>query len=386
MEADVPGLDNLEFLVRGHIDVETLAQAQSIAEGWDVPVDSVLLALGWVSVADYVNRLAEQLHVKSVFQCGSLVQRNDAAGHTCQVDATASVPSEVAKVVAARQRQGLQVELTSYLRPEFVRDPNRLKRARASTHRLQRAAPLYSAAGRLPLWLIAFIAGFIGLFAGAAIINPMRAYFLAACVAAIPFAFIICLRLFALVTHITRPRPLLVHKLLPMLMSDLPVYTVLVPLYDEADILPDLVNALPRLDYPAAKLDVILVLEDRDVATRRAADGAGLPGFIRVVAVPDLGPRTKPKALNYALHFARGEFITVFDAEDIPEPQQLRRALSVFAHHPEIDCLQARLNIYNRHESWLAHGIMAQTPQAELSYDFMAFCFAIVLCASWPID
>ena len=137
-------------------------------------------------------------------------------------------------------------------------------------------------------------------------------------------------------------------------MSDLPVYTILVPLYDEAEILPDLIDALIQLDYPAAKLDVLLILEESDTSTRAAAASAGLPGFIRVLTVPAFGPRTKPKALNFAITCTRGAFITIFDAEDIPEPQQLRRAVALFEAYPDLHCLQARLNIYNRSMSWLA--------------------------------
>ena len=272
-----------------------------------------------------------------------------------QIDATASLPSYVAQTVYNTLRQGHSVELISSLRPDLLEDPHSLARVRATTGRLLRTAPVYSAAGKLPLWLVTTVVGFIGLFLGAAVVDPPFAYFIIACVAAIPFAFIVCLRLFALVTHIFQPRPCLVQKKLAMSMADLPVYSVLVPLYDEADIFSDLVDALIRLDDPAAKLDVILILEESDFATRQAAEAAVLPGFIRIICVPDFAPRTKPKALNYALTFARGDFITVFDAEDMPESGQLRKALSVFAHHPEIDCLQARLNIYNRRESWLSH-------------------------------
>lgn len=341
-------LDSLDFLVRTHIDSETLDHARLIASGWDVPVHSVLLSLGWIPVADYVNRLAAILGVQSAFRSGEAP-----ADNVVQIDATAVVPSEVARIVTWQTRKGHVVELMSLLRPQFVRDTCRQQRVRAAASKLYRAAPLYSAAGKFPLWLMSAMVGLTGLFLGAAIIDPPLAYFMIAFIAAIPFAFIVCQRLVVLVAYAKKPLPCLVQKLLPISMADLPVYSVLIPLYDEADIFPDLIDALIRLDYPAAKLDVILILEDIDLATRKAAEAAELPGFIRIVTVPDLAPRTKPKALNYALTFARGAFITVFDAEDIPDPGQLRQALSVFANYPEVDCLQARLNIYNRNENWL---------------------------------
>ena len=134
---------------------------------------------------------------------------------------------------------------------------------------------------------------------------------------------------------------------------DLPVYSILVPLFREEDVLPDLIAAMIALQYPTAKLDVILILEESDTETQALASKLDLPGFIRVVVVPDGMPRTKPKALDYAMSFARGAFLVIYDAEDLPEPDQLHKALNVFATHPDIDCLQAQLSIHNRSESWL---------------------------------
>ena len=77
------------------------------------------------------------------------------------------------------------------------------------------------------------------------------------------------------------------------------------------------------------------------------------PNF-EFIVVPDAEPRTKPKALNYALQFSRGEFIVIYDAEDRPEPDQLRKALAAFASGPaNLACVQARLSINNAEENWL---------------------------------
>ena len=134
----------------------------------------------------------------------------------------------------------------------------------------------------------------------------------------------------------------------------LPVYSVLVPLYREAHMLPSLVAALQRLDYPAAKLDIKLILEAVDRRTIEAAYRLALPGNFEIVIVPDVAPRTKPKALNYALPLARGEYVVIYDAEDRPEPGQLREALRVFAEGPpNLAAVQARLNLYNASQNWL---------------------------------
>ncbi len=124
-----------------------------------------------------------------------------------------------------------------------------------------------------------------------------------------------------------------------------------------------LVNALQAFDYPAPKLEIFLILEAADLETQAAVLSLDLPPHFRTILVPDHAPRTKPKALNYALQFACGEFVVVYDAEDRPQPDQLRRALDVFRQgSPQLGCVQAQLNIYNPRASWFTRGIMAQTP------------------------
>jgi glycosyltransferase XagB len=152
-------------------------------------------------------------------------------------------------------------------------------------------------------------------------------------------------------------------------VGEVPLYTVLVPLYREAAVVPHLLRALARLDYPAANLEVLLIVERVDLETRAALRSAALPPHMRVLVVPDGTPRTKPRALQYALQFAHGDYVVVYDAEDVPAPDQLRRALAALRTAPDrLGCLQAQLNIYNSRASWLTRGIMAQTPQEiELS-------------------
>jgi hypothetical protein len=121
--------------------------------------------------------------------------------------------------------------------------------------------------------------------------------------------------------------------------AELPYYTVVAALRDEVDAVGGLVAAIDALDYPPEKLDIKLVLEPDDVATRKAVTKLGLRAPYEVVLAPACHPRTKPKALNAALPFARGEFIAVFDAEDEPETDQLRAAVACFrAHGPELAC------------------------------------------------
>ncbi len=136
--------------------------------------------------------------------------------------------------------------------------------------------------------------------------------------------------------------------------ADLPVFTIIVALYREARIVRKLTAALDAIDYPACKLDIKLVIECDDVETREAFESLALPARYEILVVPEGKPKTKPRALNAALPLARGEYVCVFDAEDIPDPGQLRQAAAAFARSgQEIACVQARLAIDNVRDSWL---------------------------------
>lgn len=161
------------------------------------------------------------------------------------------------------------------------------------------------------------------------------------------------LRLFAL---IHTPREIHAETALSLRHeNELPVYTILVALYREEAVIEQLVNALERLDWPRSRLDIKLVCEADDGATIEAIRRINPGPHMEVVRVPPSQPRTKPKALTYALSGARGEFVVVYDAEDRPHPQQLREAYAVFRNQPQdMACLQAPLIISNASSSWLS--------------------------------
>ncbi len=129
---------------------------------------------------------------------------------------------------------------------------------------------------------------------------------------------------------------------------------MLVPLFGEAAIVPNLICALRAIDYPERELQVFLIVESIDHETQVALRAADLRQHMRVLIVSDGKPRTKPRACQYALQFATGACIVVYDAEDWPDLAQLRRAIVVFrATSKRLGCLQAQLNIYNSNASWL---------------------------------
>ncbi len=141
----------------------------------------------------------------------------------------------------------------------------------------------------------------------------------------------------------------------------LPYYSIFVALYREARVVSSLVEALKRIDYPPAKLDIKLVCEADDEATIEALKALALDPHFEIIIAPAVGPRTKPKALSAALPFARGDYLVIYDAEDIPEPGQLRQALAAYRRGPpNLACVQARLAIDNVGDNWLTRQFAAE--------------------------
>lgn len=128
--------------------------------------------------------------------------------------------------------------------------------------------------------------------------------------------------------------------------DDLPAYSVIVPLFREAEVVPQLVAALEAIDYPRNRLQLLFVIEADDPQTRAALAAAALPAHAEIVVAPPGFPRTKPRACNIALERATGDLVTIYDAEDRPDPGQLREAAARFAAgSPRLACLQAPLRI-----------------------------------------
>jgi len=136
--------------------------------------------------------------------------------------------------------------------------------------------------------------------------------------------------------------------------AELPMYSILIPVYKETTVVPTLLEALDRVDYPQEKLDVLLLMEEDDTETIEAAKTANPPTFFRFIYIPESLPRTKPKACNYGLNFCRGEYVAIFDAEDIPAPDQLKKAVLAFrSGSPDLVSVQAALDHFNAEESYL---------------------------------
>lgn len=134
----------------------------------------------------------------------------------------------------------------------------------------------------------------------------------------------------------------------------LKTYTVLVPAYGEPEVIAQLLDSMASFDYPRHLLQVLLLLEEDDLPTIAAAEAADVHQVATILKVPPAEPRTKPKACNYGLHFATGEIVTIFDAEDMPDPLQLRRVVAAFEKSaPETACVQSRLSFRNGRQNLL---------------------------------
>ena len=218
--------------------------------------------------------------------------------------------------------------------------------AHYAVQRLRRASAASSAFGRPGPLIKSIMAVITGLSAAALWIAPALTLFSAAGLLCLVFFNSVLWKL-AAAFHRREPQPAAMLD-----GPDLPTYTIMVPLYREANVVSDLVKSLGAIDYPHVKLQVLLIVEADDDDTIAAIDRFGT-GRFEIIRVPPAAPRTKPKALVFALPFARGDLVVVYDAEDRPEPGQLRQAAAAFAADPDLGCVQARLTPDNA-ETWLS--------------------------------
>src|ERR1700761_9587065 len=136
--------------------------------------------------------------------------------------------------------------------------------------------------------------------------------------------------------------------------EELPIYTIHLPVYKEDKLIKKLIWNLQSLDYPREKLDIKLLIEEDDDKTLNALRNLDFPAIFEVIVVPFHMPKTKPKACNYGLHFSKGKYLTIYDAEDVPDTDQLKKCVSLFNKLPDnYVCIQCALNYFNRNENFL---------------------------------
>ncbi|MCK9265566.1 glycosyltransferase [bacterium] len=140
-----------------------------------------------------------------------------------------------------------------------------------------------------------------------------------------------------------------------------PFYTVLLPVYKETAIFPQLFKAIENIVYPRDKFEVLLLVEEDDIKFKEYLKDKTLPKWWKVLEIPDFKPKTKGKALNYGLLQTKGEFLVIYDAEDIPEKNQIKKAAIAFSKvDKNVACLQSKLNYYNPYQNILTRWFTAE--------------------------
>jgi len=357
--------------LRGKLPPGVLAAAEQRALALNLGADRVLVASGHISEDEYARALAGWLHVP--------FERLDQPREACPLPdhwlvyaaQHGLLPLRLGDtfiwVVAPQMLAAHRLVTGAHPLPKDrfrLTSPQRLRRfalehgtpalGLRAAEALRQRRPELSAA-ECPRRIRAKWLGGIAATLTASLVFPGTAWALASAALALIFLAWAALRAIGAATRWRSWRALHLQT------SDLPIYTIVIALYDEAGAVPGLVTALAELDYPAEKLQVLFVLEPNDLATRDALLELNLGTPFEILTAPDVGPRTKPKALNAGLALARGSFIAVFDAEDRPEPDQLHRALDAFlGNGADIACVQARLTIDNTGDSWLARHFTAE--------------------------
>jgi cellulose synthase/poly-beta-1,6-N-acetylglucosamine synthase-like glycosyltransferase len=367
--ARCPEIDCLRHL----LPPATLAAAELRAAEIGVGADRVLIAAGDISADAYAIALAqwlgvpfEPLDIRGRADCPLDDDRLITAGAVGLLPLIVNAQSFL--VVAPRDARRLTwflaspTGLASGLRittpariAGFVARHGAAALGHRAAHALKIAAPDLSAGANHPRrWLAAF--SLAAIVAAAALAAPNFVSLALDVALALIFLGWAGLRLMG---TLTRHSP---HRARERVSdSELPVYTLLVALYREAPAAAELIKALAALDYPPEKLDIKLMVEADDPDTLSALAKLHLRAPFEIVTAPGIGPRTKPKALNVALPFARGTFVAIYDAEDRPEPDQLRIALDAFsAADARLACVQARLTIDNTADNWLTRLFTAE--------------------------
>lgn len=208
---------------------------------------------------------------------------------------------------------------------------------------------------------LGFIVGFIGIFLLGLLINWKFTIILFIAIITVLYFIDLLFNFYLIYRSFTKSPEIQVDKKELKLVTEWPNYTIFCPLYREWVVVPQFVKAIEALDYPKDKLQVQLLLEEDDKETIEHIKNFNLPSYFQIVVVPHSLPKTKPKACNYGLRFATGEYAVIYDAEDIPDVLQLKKAVVAFQRSTEnIACIQAKLNYYNKSQNLLTRLFTAE--------------------------
>jgi glycosyltransferase XagB len=351
----------IEFLADYGVPINTLIMAEKRAQHVGVSPEQVLITHGIMSEDSYLDLYADEFGYTRVTPATRLIHPcsfSDAAHHCMmrirpeidvndvslqQVNQTIIVPKPKAlsflmsgraqqnclrlQLASSREFQSLILADASGALLEEITDLN-FKRAGQIS-----ASSSLSKGHIISFWCMALVTAIFGVF------SPSLGVKLLGVGASLVFLSVIYMRLAAMMARIPKS-----YETKPLNDKDLPVYSVLIALHREDRVVNKLCRSLLAIDYPQEKLDIKFLLEEGDHATLQAIKLQNLPSYFSILTLPKGNPKTKPRALNAGLNFAKGELICVFDAEDEPEPSQLKKAATRFAESDmNLACLQASL-------------------------------------------
>ncbi len=373
---------------RGLLSEERLMEALQLQREWGTRVGDIILAKGWVRpflfyqvMATHFDKpfvnlideppdegLLDENHYDAYLEQLFLPWRKE---HGLTKVAVADLDGEI--MVAAEQVIDGPIDFVVTSKFDIVWTLQKYGDAffsEKSVHELRKRQPEYSASTvfTVPQLIFAFVVMSITLLAMA--FEPVNTLIVINAFISVFLLFNFGLR--ALLTWVGGDKRfdnyVTDEEVANLKAADLPTYTVLVPMYKEAETLPHLAQALRNLDYPMSKLDIKIILEEDDEETIETAKSLALEGMFEIIRVPPSLPKTKPKACNYALNFARGELATIYDGEDAPEADQLKKVVAAFRKSsPNTAVIQARLNYFNVSENWLTRMF---TMEYSLWFDF----------------
>jgi cellulose synthase/poly-beta-1,6-N-acetylglucosamine synthase-like glycosyltransferase len=141
-------------------------------------------------------------------------------------------------------------------------------------------------------------------------------------------------------------------------LIDWPMVTVQVPVYNEANVIERVIDAVAQLDYPREKLS-LQILDDSNDATGDLIDERiqwwkNKKQDLKLSAIRrSTRAGYKAGALSEAHEQVEGEFVALFDADFVPQPDFLKKSLPFMVKDPSLGFLQARWGHLNREASWM---------------------------------
>jgi cellulose synthase/poly-beta-1,6-N-acetylglucosamine synthase-like glycosyltransferase len=360
----------LNYLLRnGYVSFEQKEKVQSLAERWDVSTNRVLQTLQLVKPE--IIRAAHQveLNIKSCvweeLEWDTAAEEKFGWQHFCKHLAL-PLRRKQTPIIASVDPLDLPTDLRNYyvyrellLESDWVNAVSRFQGSRfldQAVNGLLRSHPEASAKQTFTRPQIFFGWLLLTMFAASLAWFPVATVTAINCL--LNLFYFVCIGFKTLLVFVgssrNTARKVSEEEIYDIPESQLPIYTILVPVYKEPKVIVHLVDQLQALNYPLAKLDVKVLLEADDQATIDAFQAAHPPPNFQAIVIPAAQPKTKPKACNYGLQLARGEYLTIYDAEDLPELDQLRKVVAAFKRLPSRSiCIQAALNYFNWPENFL---------------------------------